>query len=309
MKKKLLDVAISIGDLNGIGIEIALKEHEKIKKLCNPIYCINKTMLNQVSKLLNVPIAKDFKLFETIGDFNIKPGQVTKKAGQYSYDSFLDALKLTNNKKTKAVVTLPINKESWNKAGIKYKGHTDVLRDLYGKDAIMMLGCTKMFVALFTDHIPLKDVPKKIKEDKLTKFLINFYKSVKTNNIQVLALNPHASDNGVLGNEEVEIIKAIKNANKKISKKIFEGPLVPDTAFTKESRKKHQYYVAMFHDQGLPVIKTLGFGKIVNITLGLPFVRTSVDHGTAYDMAGNDQVDESSILEAANLAALITSYQ
>ena len=310
MKKKQQTLAISIGDLNGIGIEIALKEHEKIKKWCQPIYCINKTMLKQAVKELNLTLPKNFKLHETKGEFTIKPGRVTQKSGKYAYDSFLDAITLTNAHKADAIVTLPINKESWNKAGIKYKGHTDVLRDLYGNGAIMMLGCPKMFVALFTDHIPLKEVPKKIKEHKLTEFLINFYNSVKVKNIQVLALNPHASDNGVLGNEEVEIIKAIKNANKIIDKKIFEGPLVPDTAFTKTHRKQHKYFVAMYHDQGLIPLKALHFEQSINVSLNLPIIRTSVDHGTAFNIAyKNVDINTKSYLNAVKEAIALAKKQ
>lgn len=304
MKKQTL--AISIGDLNGVGIEIALRSHDKIKKLCHPIYCINKTMLKSASKLLKIEIPKDFQTHNTKGEFTIKPGLVTKKSGQYSYDSFLDAISLTHSKKAAGIVTLPINKQSWSKAGISFKGHTDVLRDLYGNEAIMMLGCPKMFVALFTDHIPLKDVPKKIKEEKLTEFLINLYKSIRQKNIQVLALNPHASDNGVLGNEEVQIIKAIKNANKIIDKKVFEGPLVPDTAFTKFNRKKHKYFVAMHHDQGLIPLKALHFEDSINVSLNLPIIRTSVDHGTAFDIAyKNVSINTKSYINAVKEAIVL----
>ncbi len=307
MKNKKPTLAISVGDLNGIGIEIILKEHEKIKKWCHPKYCINKKMLKEACKLLNLNIPKDFKLHETKGEFTIKSGRVSRKAGKYSYDSFLEAIHLTNAKKAQAVVTLPINKESWNKAGIKYKGHTDVLRDLFGDEAIMMLGCPKMFVALFTDHIPLKEVAKKIKEEKLTEFLINLYKNINKKNIQVLALNPHASDNGVLGTEEVQIFKAIKNANKIIDKKVFEGPVVPDTAFTKVNRKKHKHFVAMYHDQGLTPLKALHFEESINVSLNLPIIRTSVDHGTAFNIAYENSVQVNTksyinaIKEAVNL--------
>lgn len=278
-------IAISLGDLNGIGLEIALKSHEKIKKYCKPIYCINDSLLKQGAKLLDFDIPKDFNTFNTKGDLKIKPGQVSKKSGQFSYDSFLDAIHLTNDKKSIAVVTLPINKESWNKAGISYKGHTEVLRDFFGENAIMMLGCKKMYVSLFTEHISLKEVPKKIKKNTLSKFLIDFYESVKINNIQVLGLNPHAGDNGVLGNEEVEIFKAIKEANKILDEKIFQGPVVPDIAFSKSNRKNCQCFVAMYHDQGLAPLKALYFDESINVSLNLPIIRTSVDHGTAFDIA------------------------
>ena len=179
----------------------------------------------------------------------------------------MDAIKLADKKEVDAISTLPINKEAWNKAKISYKGHTEVLRDYFGKNAIMMLGCKKMFVGLFTEHIPLKKVPKKVTEEELTKFLINFQKSVKSEKIGVLGLNPHASDNGVLGDEEVQIFKAIKNANKILDKKIFNGPLVPDIAFSPMSRKNYKYFVAMYHDQGLAPLKALYFDQSINVSL------------------------------------------
>lgn len=301
-----MNIAISVGDLNGVGIEIALKEHNKIKKQCNPIYCINKKLLRQAATLLNINIPKDFTVHSTKGNFKIKPGHTSKKSGQFSYDSFLDALHLTNDKTTRAVVTLPINKEAWNKAGIMFKGHTDVLRDVYGKNAIMMLGCPKMFVGLFTDHIPFKRVPKQIQTKKLTEFLVNFYSSVNAKNIQVLALNPHASDNGVLGNEELKIRKAINNANKLMNKTIFEGPLVPDTAFTKANRKQHKYFVAMYHDQGLIPLKSLYFEESINVSLNLPIIRTSVDHGTAFNIAySQHHVNTKSYINAIKEAIIL----
>lgn len=278
-------IAISIGDLNGIGLEIAIKSHEKISKYCKPIYCINNEILKNASRMLDLPIPKDFETYNVKGEFEIKPGRVSKKSGKYSYDSFMCAINLAKDKKVDAISTLPINKEAWNKAGITYKGHTEVLRDFFGENAIMMLGCQKLFVALFTEHVPLKKVPKLICEESLTNFLLDFHKNVKASNIGVLALNPHASDNGVLGNEEIEIIKAIKKANKILGDNIFKGPLVPDIAFSKNSRKNFKYFVAMYHDQGLAPLKALYFDQSINVSLNLPIIRTSVDHGTAFDIA------------------------
>lgn len=300
-------IAISIGDLNGIGIEIALKCHDKISKICQPVYCINKKMLAQASNLLKTEIPENFELFETKGEFDIKAGTVSKKSGKYSFNSFLDAINLASKKKVDAICTLPINKEAWNKADIRYKGHTEVLRDHFGKHAIMMLGCQKMFVALFTEHIALKKVAKKIQENDLTDFLLDFYKNVKSENIAVLGLNPHASDNGVLGDEEVEIFKAIKKANKHLDKNVFKGPLVPDTAFSPLSRKNFTYFVAMYHDQGLAPLKALYFDESINVSLNLPIIRTSVDHGTAFNIAyKNENINTESYLnaikEAVNLS-------
>ena len=301
-------IAISVGDLNGIGIEIALKCHEKISKICTPIYCINNKMLKLAAKELKTEIPNDFEIFKTKGEFEIKAGTVTKKAGKYSYDSFMDAINLAKNKEVDAICTLPINKEAWNKADIKYKGHTEVLRDFFGKNAIMMLGCKKMFVGLFTEHIPLKKVAKKIKEEDLTTFLIDFYENVKNDNIGVLGLNPHASDNGVLGDEEVEIFKAIKKANKFYDKNIFKGPLVPDTAFSPHSRKNYKYFVAMYHDQGLAPLKALYFDQSINVSLNLPIIRTSVDHGTAFNIAyKNEKINTKSYINAIKEAIILIS--
>ena len=301
-------IAISVGDLNGIGIEIALKCHEKISKICTPIYCINNKMLKIAAKELKMEIPNDFEIFKTKGEFEIKAGTVSKKAGKYSYDSFMDAINLAKNKEVDAICTLPINKEAWSKADIKYKGHTEVLRDFFGKNAIMMLGCKKMFVGLFTEHIPLKKVAKKIKEEELTTFLIDFYKNVKNENIGVLGLNPHASDNGVLGDEEVEIFKAIKKANKTLEKNVFKGPLVPDTAFSPLSRKNYKYFVAMYHDQGLAPLKALYFDQSINVSLNLPIIRTSVDHGTAFNIAyKNEKVNTKSYVNAIKEAIILIS--
>ncbi len=299
-------IAISIGDLNGIGVEIALRCHEDISKFCHPIYCINYKMLKKASKLLNIEIPQDFELFETKGDFDIKAGVVSKNAGVYSYNSFIDAVNLAKNDDVEAICTLPINKEAWSKAGIKYKGHTEVLRDYFKKDAIMMLGSPAMFVALYTEHIALKKVPKRIEENKIISFLLDFYNSVKIENIAVLGLNPHAGDNGILGDEEKVIKKAIKKVNKILKKDIFKGPLVPDTAFTPELRKKFKYFVAMYHDQGLAPLKALYFEESINVSLNLPIIRTSVDHGTAFDIAYKNasistQSYTNAIKEALNL--------
>ena len=280
-------VAISIGDLNGIGIEIALKAHKKISKIVKPIYVIDRLMLQQASELLKIKIPKSFETVSPNSEpFNIEAGVVSKQSGRYSYDSFVKAIELAKAKEVDAITTLPIHKEAWSKAGIGYKGHTEVLRDYFKKDAIMMLGCPKMYVALYTEHIPLKKVAKEIKAKKLIKFLLNLHTSLKTKEkIAVLALNPHAGDNGVLGNEEKAITKAIKELNKTLNKEQFVGPIVPDIAFTPNFRKDFKYFVAMYHDQGLAPLKAIYFKDSINVSLNLPILRTSVDHGTAFDIA------------------------
>jgi len=287
-------IAISIGDLNGIGIQLALENHDAISKIVEPLYCIDEAMLQQASDKLNIPIPENFQTIEKVAPyFEIESGVVSKESGKYAYESFNKAVIMADLKKVDAVCTLPIHKKAWELAGIDYKGHTDALRDFFDAEAIMMLGCDKMYVALFTEHIPLKEVAGNINEKQLTRFLVDFYKTAKPKQtVAVLGLNPHAGDDGVLGDEENIITKAIKNANEQLSFNIqhstfniFEGPLVPDVAFTPNVRKNYRHYIAMYHDQGLAPLKALYFDEGINVSLNLPILRTSVDHGTAFDIA------------------------
>jgi len=295
-------VAISIGDLNGVGIEIALKAHKEISHLCRPIYCINSYMLNQAAELLHVKIPNDFNIHSVDGEFKIKAGSTDAKSGRYSYNSFMSAIKACESKEADAVVTMPIHKEAWMMAGLEYKGHTDLLREHFKKDAIMMLGCEEMFVALYTEHIPLKDVSSFIKKDKIERFLINLHRSIPDEKVAVLGLNPHAGDNGVLGNEEIEINEAIKSVNSFIEKEQFFGAIVPDIAFTPNFRKNYKYFVAMYHDQGLAPLKALHFDESINVSLNLPIIRTSVDHGTAFDIAYKGEAKTLSYINAVKSA-------
>lgn len=295
-------IAVSVGDLNGVGIEIALKAHAEVTKLCNPIYCINSHMLEQSTKLLGVEVPNDFSTCHVEGEFHIRPGHVDSACGKYAYDSFISAIQLCEKGKADAVVTMPIHKEAWKEAGLKYVGHTDLLRDYFKKDAIMMLGCEQMFVALFTEHMPLCEVPKMIQKDKLVLFLLDLHKSIGEKKVAVLGLNPHAGDNGVLGNEERIIEDAIKSANENIGKELFYGAIVPDIAFTPHFRASFHYFVAMYHDQGLAPLKALYFDESINISLNLPIIRTSVDHGTAYDIAYKGKAKTLSYINAVKSA-------
>lgn len=255
-------------------------------------------MLEQASQLLHVDIPDDFNISFVDGDFEIKPGEISAKAGNYSFDSFMHAVRLCETKESEGVVTMPIHKEAWMMAGLKHKGHTDTLRKYFKKDAIMMLGCDEMFVALYTEHIPLKDVPSHIQKDKLVTFFLDLNKSISHKKIAVLGLNPHSGDNGVLGNEEREIEKAIKEANSILNDEIFIGPIVPDIAFTPNFRNKFKHFVAMYHDQGLAPLKALYFEESINISLNLPIMRTSVDHGTAFDIAYKNRASTLSYINA-----------
>ena len=286
-------VAISIGDLNGIGIQLALENHSHISNIVEPIYCIEKDMLAQAIDKLQLDMPQNFQTIENIAPyFTIEAGMVSKESGAYAFASFKRAVELARDDKVDAITTLPIHKKAWELAGITYKGHTDALRDFFATKAIMMLGCEKMFVALFTEHIPLKEVASSINEENLTRFMLDFYKTAKpSSTVGVLGLNPHAGDDGVLGDEERVIKRAIDNANNTIddwskpNTKPYSDPLVPDVAFIPNMRKIYTHYIAMYHDQGLSALKALYFDEGINVSLNLPILRTSVDHGTAFDLA------------------------
>lgn len=283
-------VAISVGDLNGIGIELILKNHEIVSNTIEPIYCIDKRMLEQVCIKLNITLPNDFKIIDPQSEyFEIQAGEINKQSGRYSFESFKMAFNLAQNREVDAICTLPIHKKAWELAGFKYKGHTDALRDFCSRDAIMMLGCPTLFVALFTEHIPLREVAGSLTKEKLISFLIDFSKSIKSDKkVGVIGLNPHAGDGGVLGDEESIIAEAIREANK-ISNIYDDNILVPDIAFTPHNRVKYTHLVAMYHDQGLAPLKALYFDESINVSLNLPILRTSVDHGTAFDKAYKSQ--------------------
>lgn len=281
-------IAISIGDLNGIGLEIALRAHEEVKKHCHPIYCINENMLGWGAALLGLDVPRDFDIRDCGKVFEIQPGLCSADAGESSYDSFITAVALAKSNEANGIVTLPINKESWAIAGLEYKGHTDALSDLLGCEAIMMLGCEEMFTILYTHHIPLRDVPHEIKTKKLKPFLLKVYEEIGEDHIAVLGLNPHAGDHGVIGDEDDEIKRAIEKANQFLEREVFVGPFVPDMAFSKVNREKFRYFVCMYHDQGLIPLKALYFDESINVSLNAGIVRTSVDHGTAFDIAYKD---------------------
>lgn len=307
MKKKL---AISIGDLNGVGIEIALRSHSEIEKLVTPLYLIDDEMLTQSAKLLSIDIPKGFRNISPDSKyFKIEPSVISKESGEYSYKSFLKGVELARAGEVDGLVTLPIHKKGWELAGVNYKGHTDALRDFFKTDAIMMLGCDKMFVALYTEHIPLKDIPLYINVSKLTDFLVDFHRNIESDLrvdevVALLGLNPHAGDDGVLGDEEIVILEARDRANALIGREVYSPPLVPDIAFTPRVREKYRYYVAMYHDQGLAPLKALYFEEGINVSLNLPIIRTSVDHGTAFDIAykGITLLDNRSYLNAISYA-------
>jgi len=298
----LKKIAISVGDLNGIGFEIILKSHAQIRRICEPIYCIGRSMAEHAASLLNTPLPDDFYCHEIPGTFTIRPGTVDKDAGRYAYDSFICAVELAKSGQADAITTLPIHKEAWKSAGIRYVGHTDALRDIFAQDAIMMLGCEQLYVALYTEHIPLREVASRIRTEPILSFLLQLHENVSFDSIAVLGLNPHAGDHGVLGDEERYIEEAIHLANERIGRSVFFGPIVPDVAFTPRFRQNVHCIVAMYHDQGLAPLKALYFDEGINVSLGLPIIRTSVDHGTAFDVAYRNEASATSYLNAIHSA-------
>jgi 4-hydroxythreonine-4-phosphate dehydrogenase len=300
-------IAISIGDINGVGPEIAIRAHEKIKEICEPVYCVPRALMDEAALKIGIEeLDFDFLCVDFGFSCTIRPGEAAADSGELSYKSFKLATNYAKSGRADAVVTLPINKKAWEMAGVPHKGHTDALSDIFGKRGIMMLGCEELFVALYTDHVPLKEVASLIKQEPIAQFLEEFYKAGGFESVGVLGFNPHAGDGGVLGSEEEEIKAAIEMANKTIGKELFFGPLVPDVAFTPHSKGKYAAYVAMYHDQGLAPLKALHFDESINITLGLPIIRTSPDHGTAYDIAykleANTKSYENAVKEAVRLA-------
>lgn len=206
------------------------------------------------------------------------------------------------------LVTAPVHKGIINQAGISFTGHTEFLAtECQTETVVMMLSCDVMKVALVTTHIPLKQVPDAITAQRIREIIRHLYLSliqdfgVNDPCILVAGLNPHAGENGYLGHEEIEIITPLLNELRAEGIKV-EGPFPADTLFTPYNLKRADAFLAMYHDQGLTVLKYAGFGKSVNITLGLPIVRTSVDHGTALELAGTGKAETGSLLAAVSTA-------
>ena len=316
-------IAVSSGDPAGIGPDICIKAFGNKKDLIyKPIVFGNLDIFEERAAQINQEIAiKEYRgededslssdflwiVNKPIGT-EISAGKPDPKSAEYIINIFEESVKKTISNEFNAIVTCPINKEVINEGGIPFTGHTEELARLSkSKKVVMMLANQKIKIALASTHIPLSAVSDFINKSHLEEVVKIIYKSLKDywNKdeplIKVLGINPHASDGGYIGNEENEvIIPALQNLKEKGIDTI--GPISADTAFIEKEGEKADVFLAMFHDQGLPVIKTMGFGETVNITLGLPFIRTSVDHGTAYDKAGLGNADESSLIAAMDMA-------
>jgi len=317
----MIKLAVSPGDPAGIGPDICIKAFGQNKNLnFIPVIFGDVDLFKERAQNLEVEVqVKEFKGQETLDDssfwilpypleMKVEPGKPDPSYGDYLIKVLREATNSTLNKEFDALVTGPLNKELINKAGISFFGHTEVLAEISDTSKVlMMLTCDNLKIALATTHVPLSEVPKLITHEHLCECLTILNNDLQNKwgcsnpCIKVLGLNPHAGDGGYLGKEDQEVIaQAIEYLKTKGLNLI--GPVSADTAFIGKNSEHIDAYLAMYHDQGLPVLKTVGFGNSVNITLGLPFIRTSVDHGTAYDMAGKKEVDENSLLEASSLA-------
>ena len=317
----MIKLAVSPGDPAGIGPDICIKAFGQNKNLnFIPVIFGDVDLFQERAQNLQVDVqVNEFKGQETLDDssfwilpypleLKVEPGKPDPSYGDYLMKVLREATNSTLNKEFDALVTGPLNKELINKAGISFFGHTEVLAEISDTSKVlMMLTCDNLKIALATTHVPLSEVPKLITYEHLCECLTILNNDLQNKwgcsnpCIKVLGLNPHAGDGGYLGKEDQEVIApAIEYLKTKGLNLI--GPVSADTAFIGKDSEHIDAYLAMYHDQGLPVLKTVGFGNSVNITLGLPFIRTSVDHGTAYDMAGKKEVDENSLLEASSLA-------
>jgi 4-hydroxythreonine-4-phosphate dehydrogenase len=280
-KAENIIVGVSIGDLNGIGPEVVLKtfEDSRILELCTPVIYGNVKIVSFLNE----------------------------NVGKYAIKSFIAATKALKSNEVDVLVTAPINKYNIQSDDFKFPGHTDYLDQELEGNALMLMVCDKLRVGLLTDHVPLSEISKLLSEELLIKKLEIIKNSLISDfgiskpKIAVLGLNPHCGDNGVIGNEDEKIIKpTIKKLFNK-GELIF-GPYASDSFFGSSQYEKYDAILAMYHDQGLIPFKTLSFGKGVNYTAGLNKIRTSPDHGTAFEIAGKDLANPMSFREALYLA-------
>ena len=317
-------IALSPGDPAGIGPEICLKSlHDNSENLCNFELIGDIDFYKKLSKDLNLDLSfqnifkrEDFVTVKNISlDSEVTFGMPNVSNSKYTLDVLMTGSLGCLNKEYSALVTGPINKKIINDYGFEFSGHTEFLADISNtKNVVMLLANSKLKVALLTTHLPLSKVSESITSKKIietTKILNDSLKklwNIKNPKISILGLNPHAGEGGFLGNEEIEIIEpAIRTLHQENLE--IDGPISADTAFLEEKLNKYDAYLAMFHDQGLPVLKSMGFGDSVNITLGLPFTRISVDHGTAYELAGKNKADPSSFKKSMELALEFSQYE
>jgi 4-hydroxythreonine-4-phosphate dehydrogenase len=279
-------IALTVGDPAGIGPEIAEKAaaDPTVREVCEPI------------------------VFAPPADQTIRPGQVSAAAGRAAYDTLVRAVDAARRGEVDAIATAPINKLAFAQAGLHWKGHTDLLAHLCGTDHVaMMFHSSQLKVVLATVHVPLADVPTLLTPELIdrTIALTNDAMSrfdIANPKLALAGLNPHAGEGGVIGEEDDRVLApAVARARARGIE--INGPIPGDTVFVRASRGEFDCVIACYHDQGLIPVKLLAFGTAVNVTIGLPIIRTSVDHGTAFDIAGKGVADAGSMIAAVRLAA------
>ena len=313
-----IKVGISIGDLNGIGCEVMLKTFEDVRMLdfCTPvIFASNKTISFQ-KNALNLEInyhgiqEANMALEGKINVVNvwkeipeISFGNSTKEAGKYAIQSLRAAVIALKNNEVDVLVTAPINKDNVQSDDFKFPGHTDYLAAELEGESLMFMVTENLKVGLLTDHVAIKDVVSAISPRLIRNKISIIEKSlmmdfgIRKPRIALLGINPHSGDNGVIGKEDDEILKPVVRERVDIGHLVY-GPYSADSFFGSQAYQKFDAVLAAYHDQGLIPFKTLSFGNGVNFTAGLNKVRTSPDHGTAYEIAGKGIADHSSFREA-----------
>ena len=308
-------IGFTCGDLNGIGLELIIKSLSDSRildfmvpvvfannKTVNfyrkglPEFNLNFAVLNDLSKL-NPKQVNVFNCWEE--EVEITPGELTATGGKYALISLEKAVEALKNKTIDGIVTAPIHKKNIQSDAFNFSGHTPYLQHAFGNtENLMLLVAENLRMALVTEHVTVGEIAKHITKDKIKQKLAILNASLQKDfgvdkpKIAVLALNPHAGDEGLIGKEEIEIIKpAIKESKQNI---LVFGPYSADAFFARGAHEKFDGVLAMYHDQGLIPFKSLAFGEGVNFTAGLPIVRTSPDHGTAFDIAGKNKADASS---------------
>jgi 4-hydroxythreonine-4-phosphate dehydrogenase len=321
-KAENIIVGISIGDLNGIGSEVVLKtfEDSRMLELCTPVIFANVKIMSFVKKsfeststlhgidrLDQIVLGKINVLNLWKEGVDLNPGTNDEKVGEYAIKSFVAATKALKEGLVDVLVTAPINKYNIQSETFKFPGHTDYLNQELEGNALMLMVQDNLRVGLLTDHIPLSEVASHLTEELIKQKIETVRQSliqdfsINKPKIAVLGLNPHCGDGGVIGTEDDLILKP---ALKKIFDKgtLVFGPFAADGFFGSNQYEKYDAVIATYHDQGLIPFKTLSFGKGVNYTAGLDKIRTSPDHGTAYDIAGKGVADYNSFKEAVYLA-------
>ena len=322
MNKQKFKVGISSGDPNGIGIEVILKsfQNPKMLKLFNPVIFANTEIIEYQMKAFNINLElNSIESFEDIcndrinvfslslGNFKHNFGEATTHGGEFASKSLFRSAHALKLGKIQALVTGPINKKNIQSDSFKFIGHTDFLSNFFSSESLMFMIGENLKIGLLTDHIPIDQVSYSITKKNLKDKILQMIKSMQNDflipepKIAILGLNPHAGDNGLIGSQDKKIIKpVIEELN--IENNTIIGPFPADSFFVKGNIEKYDAVLAMFHDQGLIPFKTLNFGSGVNFTSGMPFVRTSPDHGTAFDIAGKGIASAISISKALLLA-------